>query len=58
MIDEDLFLPVHHEFSVVSQEFYDGLFSSGSSALVPVNTAQINAAETTGTGVSTDKWRG
>jgi hypothetical protein len=58
LIDESLFLPVRHEYHVISQELYDGMFSSGSSAIIPVNVAQINQAETTGTGVSTDKWRG
>jgi len=57
--DADLILPLRNEFYVLSQPVYDGMFgSSGSTVLAPVNTAQINAAETTGIGVSTDKWRG
>ena len=57
--DADLILPLRNEFYVLSQPLYDGMFgSSGSTVLAPVNTAQINAAETTGIGVSTDKWRG
>lgn len=57
--DADLVLPLRVEFFVLSQPVYDGMFgSSGSTVLAPVNTAQINAAETTGIGVSTDKWRG
>jgi len=57
--DADLILPLRNEFFVLSQPVYDGMFgSSGSTVLAPVNTAQINKAETTGIGVSTDKWRG
>jgi hypothetical protein len=58
MIDEDLFLPVHHEYSVISQELFDGMFSSGSTTVIPVNVTQANGSTVQGSGVSTDKWRG